>query len=602
MMGKDAQKLQTLLERLTVMAEECGKSQTLEQLKKAVADEDADSVVSILFCGEFKRGKSSLLNAILGKSLCPVDDGIATSAVTLIRYGETLEATRYYGNLLEDRNALKSEKIEWENVSDHVMYSGDDALNDTIMMELSLPADFLKDGIILIDTPGTGGLDPRHAILTQMVLPKADVIVFVTDVQEPVTKSELDFYRERIVPCGKRNIVLVNKSDLLISEVLRLHMDNVRDAFASIDSPEVIPVSASHRIMSSEYPELAETSNSAAVLSALSSVVNAVRLDRLRDLRDAALALVTEIDDLIALEISNLNDDIESKKKLIVDLQKQLADIMNFRNELMNPGSELRLRISSVFENARNNVLNMISHEGTVLMTTEFDALLEHPKGLDNDGKWFAAQINDRLQILSRGVDSEMDSAFKEISRSVRTEVSRTLDLEQLQISEDMKNCSIVNSQLAFSLAGKVMASSLIGTAVTFGVSLLIPPLAILAGVATSVALIYKQVSRETRERKRNMIRQQVAPKLNIALTDMRNEVNTSFTRFHQNMMEALRQLSLEAEEKVTSLRNVIKDSLDSGKENEKKIESLQEKSRFVTTAATHLKLLYSTPFENAEK
>ena len=38
--------------------------------------------------GEFKQGKSSLVNALLGQHVCPVDDDLATSAITLIRYGD----------------------------------------------------------------------------------------------------------------------------------------------------------------------------------------------------------------------------------------------------------------------------------------------------------------------------------------------------------------------------------------------------------------------------------------------------------------------------------------------------------------------------------
>ena len=75
-------------------------------------------------------------------------------------------------------------------------------------------------------------------------------------------------------------------------------------------------------------------------------------------------------------------------------------------------------QINSIFEDARNEVQNLISHDGTLLTSTEFDALLESERGLENDGKWFVAQINDRLQKLSRKVDSRIESAFDEISEN----------------------------------------------------------------------------------------------------------------------------------------------------------------------------------------
>ena len=43
--------------------------------------------------GEFKQGKSSLVNGLLGRTICPVDDDLATSAITLVRYGDEAGAS-----------------------------------------------------------------------------------------------------------------------------------------------------------------------------------------------------------------------------------------------------------------------------------------------------------------------------------------------------------------------------------------------------------------------------------------------------------------------------------------------------------------------------
>ena len=47
-----------------------------------------DGRVRVLVIGEFKQGKSQLVNALVNASVCPVDDDIATSVPTVVRYGE----------------------------------------------------------------------------------------------------------------------------------------------------------------------------------------------------------------------------------------------------------------------------------------------------------------------------------------------------------------------------------------------------------------------------------------------------------------------------------------------------------------------------------
>lgn len=146
---------------------------------------------------------------------------------------------------------------------------------NTNLVALSYPSPILKNGITIIDTPGIGGLDPRHAILTHMALPKADVIVFVTDAGEPLTQSELEFYENKVLSCGKQNIVLVNKSDILTAETLAAHVNNTKLQLAKLGSPEVIPVSAKCWELYSrlEDKDFLSSSNKDAVLAGITSEV-----------------------------------------------------------------------------------------------------------------------------------------------------------------------------------------------------------------------------------------------------------------------------------------------------------------------------------------
>ena len=599
-MKTDAEKLKSFLKQVALILETYGKKSIVSELDKAIAT--TEDSATVLFCGEFKRGKSSLINAIVGTELCPTDIGIATSVVTSIKYGAVKKAVRYYGNLLENADSLKSEEIEWEDIDKYTM--GDVLeIDNTILVELSYPSPFLKNGITIIDTPGIGGLDPRHAILTHMALPKADVIVFVTDAGEPLTQSELEFYENKVLSCGKQNIVLVNKSDILTAETLATHVSNTKLQLVTLGGPEVIPVSAKCWELYSKLEEndYLLSSNKDAVLASITSELQKFKKSQYKKYRDM---LIVELDDVysaILLQIKQLKKDSNDKARVIEDLQRQQAALSKFRGDLNNPTSQIRLQINSIFEDARNEVQNIISHDGTLLTSTEFDALLESERGLENEGKWFVAQINDRLQKLSRQVDSRIESAFDEISESIEKEITNVMDAETYLVSNELKSCTVINSQLAFSLAGKVMTGSLIGGFATLAVELLIPGVGLIAGIATAVALIWKQVSRETQQQKRISLKQQVLPKINLAITDMRNQANTRFSKFHQNLLLTLQTIIGETEDKMRTLQISIQESRTSELQGKEKIAELEQKAKFCETITAQMKLLYSNPFTNAQ-
>lgn len=599
-MKTDADKLRSFLKQVTSTLETYGKKSIVSEIDKAITT--TEDSATVLFCGEFKRGKSSLVNAIIGTELCPTDIGIATSVVTTIKYGAVKKAVRYYGNLLENADSLKSEEIEWEDIEKYTM--GDVLeIDNTILVELSYPSPFLKNGITIIDTPGIGGLDPRHAILTHMALPKADVIVFVTDAGEPLTQSELEFYESKVLSCGKQNVVLVNKSDILTADTLATHVSNTKLQLAKLGGPEVIPVSAKCWELYSKLEEndFLLSSNKDAVLTGITSEVENFKKTQYKKYRDMLIAEMDDVYSAISLEIQQLKKDSNDKIKVVEDLQRQQAALSKFRGDLNNPTSQIRLQINSIFEDARNEVQNLISHDGTLLTSTEFDALLESERGLENEGKWFVAQINDRLQKLSRKVDSRIESAFEEISESIEKEITNVMDAETFLVSNELKSCNVINSQLAFSLAGKVMTGTLIGGLATAAVELLIPGVGLIAGIATAAALIWKQVSRETQQQKRISLKQQVLPKINLAITDMRNQANTRFSKFHQNLLLTLQTIIGETEDKMRTLQTSIQESRTSEHQAKEKIAELEQKAKFCETITSQMKLLYSNPFTNAQ-
>lgn len=598
-MANDNEKLKSFLKPLTEVATKYGKQALLTDVSRSI--DELNTNVNVLFCGEFKRGKSSLINAILGEELCPTDIGIATSVVTKISYGSTKKAIRYYGNITEDVKSLRKEEIQWEDIPKYTVGDFLD-IDNTVQMELFVPSVFLKDGINIIDTPGIGGLDPRHANLTSMALPCADIAVFITDAAEPMTQSELLFYEKKITSRIKNSVVLVNKSDCITSDILLNHIETTKNALLSIGNPPVVSVSAMNWLLYNQLEDdsLKVASNKDAVIAAINSQIKLFKKSKLISLRDIVLSEIQDINSTIAIQKNQIDADTNKQNKAISDYAEQLKTISQLRNELSNPTSNIRLQINSIFENSRNEVLNLISHEGTVLTTETFDSLLESENGLSNDGKWLVAQINDHLEDLTDTVNATTENAFKEISLTLEKEISTVYETESYNISNDLKTQTIWNTSLAFSLASKLTPAGIMATIGGAAVQFFIPGFGLAAGLAMAGALIWRRLKHESESQKKVLIRQQVLPKINIAITDLRNQTTTQFTKFHQGLLQTIQTMLTESEMKFKIVQNSIKESKDSEKKLQELLKEIEQTEKFLQTTSSQLKLLYSNPFQNA--
>ena len=148
----------------------------------------------IVVMGEIKKGKSSFINAFLGvKDLVPVASDIATSTVFKVHYGK--EAG--YRVFFEKSTGKAPMKITAAELASYGTENGNPGNAKQVdFIEVISPAPLLKTGIVLIDTPGLGGLFKEHKKITWNYVPKADAVFFVTDsVESPIGLEEIAHLR-----------------------------------------------------------------------------------------------------------------------------------------------------------------------------------------------------------------------------------------------------------------------------------------------------------------------------------------------------------------------------------------------------------------------
>jgi GTP-binding protein EngB required for normal cell division len=191
-----------LVTRIAELAREQQRDDLAARLRDEV-DRDAGPAATVVVAGEAKRGKSSLVNALLGADFSPVDAAPATNAYVILRHGSSLRVRVFHDERPYGEDVTAHELDDWVTAA-----ANPHNAKRVRSAEVELDHPLLARGLVLVDTPGVGGLDAAHADVTVAVLATADVLVFVLDASAPISDTELRFLARATERIGNLLIVL----------------------------------------------------------------------------------------------------------------------------------------------------------------------------------------------------------------------------------------------------------------------------------------------------------------------------------------------------------------------------------------------------------
>ena len=186
----------------------------LQSIKK-LEDDIRKSIFTVVVLGEFKRGKSTFVNALLGTPLLPMNILPETATINAIMYNDKpmLSVVRMDGS--QEEGEVSYEYLQQFSASN----SNDEALKSIKYIKIGYPLDLLKNRIVLVDTPGVSDLNQQRCDITYQFLPKANAVIFLLDANSPLKKSEKEFIETELFPLGIRDIIfLANKYDCIDEE------------------------------------------------------------------------------------------------------------------------------------------------------------------------------------------------------------------------------------------------------------------------------------------------------------------------------------------------------------------------------------------------
>lgn len=199
--------------------------------------ENKDMTVSII--GQFKRGKSTLANAILEDNLLPVGIVPVTSAETKVVYGKKAAEVHFLNGVVEP--------VDFDDLPNYI--SEQKNANNKLGVEsvvLHTPSKFLKNGMTFVDTPGVGSFHQNNTETAYHNMKNSDAVIFLLSVDSPINQIEIDFLQNTSEFAAKFYFA-VNKTDIVGEEDLAAYMEYCRDLLCQlmgVDQVAMFPVSA----------------------------------------------------------------------------------------------------------------------------------------------------------------------------------------------------------------------------------------------------------------------------------------------------------------------------------------------------------------------
>lgn len=359
---------------------------------------------TLVVCGDFKRGKSSLINALLGEDV--VSTNVTTETVTLnsISYGEHKNEAILSGG---KRMILTDEELNRDALEDLMDKTGERIQR----LAITRPIEILKD-MTIIDTPGLGDSIRNFQSEVDQALCQADAVVYVFSVSFPLSRMEQMYLKTAILPQKYTSLFLAaNFSDTMPDEAALQRMTELlNERVASIlpgqpvymmsalderctQLGEEVPNAALHEILGKSFVQFRQDVN--AVLENRRSFVLPDRMERMTRL------MLREMESQLAAIEQGLNASAEELDKTVSDItQKKQQDI----DDLETKCSQIR-KIIEEYQMETNEwmagVLSRLREDSQKLSSVSTDDIV----------KYYSIFCVDALQsAMQNCVDRHMES------------------------------------------------------------------------------------------------------------------------------------------------------------------------------------------------
>ncbi len=379
--------------------------------------------------GQFKRGKSTLLNALLGAELLPTSVVPLTAIPTFILWGRTMKARVLYLDAHPGEEFSNSSVGELAAfLSQYVTESNNPRnIKGVSHVEVFYPSPLLEQGVVLIDTPGIGSTYQHNTEVTLSFLSQCDAALFLVSADPPVTEVELEFLKA-VRAKVTRLFFILNKIDYLSEGERKTLLDFIRNVLRErADVKDDNPIFC---ISARQGLEARKTGNEDLwKLSGLEEVRSHLIDFLARDKADALNeAVAKKTQDLIADVVMTIRLTIRSLQMPVAELGERLQV---FEKKLKEAERE-RMIIGDLLVAERNRMAEHLEEQADSLRK----AAHNHFEKVVHDSLDNKFDENEALEALKNAIPGFFEHELGNISHAFDSRLSDVLRSYQQKVND----------------------------------------------------------------------------------------------------------------------------------------------------------------------
>jgi len=424
-LGTTHQRLQGVLARLRVLASPSEDQQVLSDLE-AADRRLSEAVFKLVVLGEYKRGKTTLINALLGEAVLPMAIVPLTSVVTEVQHGATPEARiEFLGG--------GSRSVSFDELPAYVTEPGNPQNRLGVARAVvRYPARLLGEGVTIVDTPGIGSVFEHNSEVTYRFLEESDAVVIVLAADQPLSAEERTLLRA-LNEITDRILFAVNRVDVLTPDEAEASLHFVRDTLATLEKrpPEfVYPLSARRALESRSRREPPPDD-----FLRFESALRHVLIERKSDiLRERAETLARKATDLLALRLESERQTLNLAAEQLAQATRQFQSATGeIRRKLEESGFVLKRRVEDIHGLELQRVADETRTRITAALWPKVEAAVRSAAGpkasrvveeLSGEiGKWVVAELQGYCALTERHVLGSLLAGLQEHAERVQIAV-----------------------------------------------------------------------------------------------------------------------------------------------------------------------------------
>jgi len=337
--------------RIANLAEEFNDNQITDDARSA-AERIAEGRFFVACVGQFKRGKSTLLNALIGEPILPSGVIPVTAVPTILRFGERRRA----------RVRLRSGGWADIGVGDIEEYVSEarnpENRKEVAALEVFVPSLLLREGMCFVDTPGLGSVFAGNTAATHAFLPHIDAAIVVIGADPPIAGDELALV-ESVAKEIPDILFVLNKADRVTEQERDVAVSFARQI---LEGRLHHPIRAIFEISALE--QLDGRGLQRDWVQLLDSLEQLVRRSGQQIVRDAASRSLRRLSDQLRTVVNEERDALtrpfEESEKRIAQLRGVVSQAEQSLNDLGFLFSGEQQRLSKMFGDRRDGFLKSV--------------------------------------------------------------------------------------------------------------------------------------------------------------------------------------------------------------------------------------------------